>query len=614
MNPPRARGAVWMLTLGTLALALVQIARLPAERIWTTDDGNKYLLTRAVAAGAWAHPALPRPRGGVDVTSQWAAIRPPFALVRHGTLVSVFPPAFPILSAAAYRLVGPYGLYVLPLTGGLLTMLGAAALARQIGASPVLAAALSGPLSFALFYWTVLWEHTIAAAATVWAIVLLGRARETPSIREPLLAGLLLASGAWVRDENLVVFGAVVGACLLDPVLRRWVPTLGLSYLAAWLPFTIMRTVASGSPVGLYDPNSVRLGWPGLSALLVDVVSVLYTFLLSAHPRLWASLLLAAMVISAGLVLGLAPRWLPRWPGLGPAALVAIAGSSLLAVGMVLSGQAPALRLIPVSGLWVFAPWIALVAAIDWSHGADGADGPDASFPPSQDRAGHLRWLAEITGLTLLGLCAVLTTAGAQGIHWGPRHLSPVVPLLAVLAALGVRRLLSLTRTLAVPRGLIASRVSVALVLSAAFVVQLEGLWLQGRVARGMATFTSAARQPDAGPLVTHLWWYAQLTAPAYLDRDMYGITTRAEFEAWLVRFADAGGRRFEWATQELLDRIVDGLPVRQTGVRVVDAPGLRPLTHQIVTFELQSESEAPPSAWQRLRERVARQPSVAPR
>ena len=565
-----------MLTLGTLVLALVQIARLPAERIWTTDDGNKYLLTRSVAAGAWARPALPRPRSGLDVTSRWSAIRPPFAVVHHGSLVSVYPPAFPVLSAAAYRLLGPYGLYVLPLAGGLLTMLAAAALARQVGANPVLAAALAGPLSFAFFYWTVLWEHTISTAVTVWAIVLLGRAREIPSIREPLLAGLLLASGAWVRDENLVVFGAVVGACLLDRVLRRCVPTLGLAYLAGWLPVAVWRTIVSGSPVGLHDPNSLRLGWPGMSAFLVDVASLLHTFLLSAHPH---SLLLAAVVIGVGLVLGLAPRWLPRWPGLGPAALVAMAGSSLLVTGMVLSGQAPALRLIQVSGLWVFAPWIALVAVVGWEHGADGQG---ASFAPSRDRAGHLRWLAAITGLTLLGLCTVLTAAGAQGIHWGPRHLSPVMPLLAVLAALGVRRLLSLTRALAGPRWLIASRVSVALVLSAAFVIQLEGLWLQGRVARGMAAFTTAARQPDAGPLLTHLWWYAQLTAPVYLDRDMYGITTRPEFEAWLVRFADAGGRRFEWATQEPLDRMVDGLPVRQTGIRVVEAPGLRPLTHQM--------------------------------
>jgi hypothetical protein len=93
----------------------------------------------------------------------------------------------------------------------------------------------------------------------------------------------------------------------------------------------------------------------------------------------------------------------------------------------------------------------------------------------------------------------------------------------------------------------------------------------------------------------------------------MYGVRSRPEFEAWLVRFADAGGHRFEWATQESLDGLVGGLPVRQMGVRVVQARGLRPLTHQVVSFELRPESGPRDAAlaWRDLRERVARRAPV---
>ncbi|MBO7088826.1 MAG: hypothetical protein J6W70_02885, partial [Lentisphaeria bacterium] len=150
--------AAFLAVAGFLAL---QAVLLPDAPVWITDNGNKIIVTQAIA---------------LDGTS---ALKPPFGEkaffpgtfhfqnAPDGSVRSVLPDVFPCLQAPFYRAFGDRGWLVLPILGVLATMwfflatLEAAGYPGRLRTMLTALALVSAPF---LFYGGTVWEMTLGTA------------------------------------------------------------------------------------------------------------------------------------------------------------------------------------------------------------------------------------------------------------------------------------------------------------------------------------------------------------------------------------------------------------------------------------------------------------------
>ena len=174
-----------------------------------TDTGGKVATLRTMQATGSPQPAV----------DYWAqaydhdGLLHPLALTSHlgGEWVNVT--TLPMLYAGypLYVLGGLRAILLLPMLGGVLTALGARALARRLGGRGDLAFWAVGLLTPVVIYSLDFWEHTLGLAAMLGGVVVLldvvdGRA----SWRGALVGGALFGIAATMRTEALVYAAATV--------------------------------------------------------------------------------------------------------------------------------------------------------------------------------------------------------------------------------------------------------------------------------------------------------------------------------------------------------------------------------------------------------------------
>jgi len=126
----------------------------------------------------------------------------------------------PLASSVGYRVAGSFGALWLSFLAVPLGALAAAALSRQMGAaSGWLAFAVIGVASPLAFYGADQWEHGLAIAATLWALVLLRGAKSRPQV---LALGVLVGLCVVLRREVVFVLLALGVVELLNPSRRQW--------------------------------------------------------------------------------------------------------------------------------------------------------------------------------------------------------------------------------------------------------------------------------------------------------------------------------------------------------------------------------------------------------
>ncbi|MCA9727491.1 MAG: hypothetical protein KC729_07395 [Candidatus Eisenbacteria bacterium] len=570
-----------------LSLAGISVALHPPGCLWTVDGGNKLLLTRSVLAGHRWSPELPYPGRALDADLRWSPIAPPFGIAEDGALRSQYPPAFALLSAPFLGTLGERGLFLLPLAGGVLALLGAAWAARRCGGSPGLAVLLAGPGSALIFYSVSFWEHSLAAASLTWAIGwLLGPARD----RRPIVAGLLFAAAAIFRDELL----------LLLPVVLIWVwlgsrktsvVRIAIGFAIGWTPFALWQLLETGSIFGRHAWLNLRASaglhagatmhlWPMLRGWLEDRGQVIAS-LLVASPHS-PNLVIALVALAAGCLIVLAERMggrpsaghaeggtpgAPRGRGLSVmigagAGIIALATLAWIAV--LVDPRTPIHGPEVSGGLVMAVPWLVLVFSRSDSH--------------EGRRLGGL--LLGCVGLLVLAT-PIVTTAGA---HWGPRILVSLLPLLAVRASLVFERTVdpadrdpfrseaaaSASASTTGPRR--PSRTAVGVLAGAAVLLQLSGLYIHHRELDRIARMQDEVATMEE-PIVTTMWWYAQLMPRIYPARSIFLVRSRSDLEDWLLRYADSGGTSFTFASTTG-DALLASLPLRAGSAIAVDVPG----------------------------------------
>ena len=241
----------------TLLYLLLFAVLLPHDSIWISDEGNRILTTRTYAETGTAY--LPDSLSGLkQVPEEGLRAYPPpyFIQEKDGKWRSGYTAFFPWTSAFFYRAAGQFGLFLIPLAGGLLSILFTGLTARDIGLDSSKAALAMLLCAFAtpfLFYSGVFLETTTAAFFATLGLWLAVKA--AGSSKEQLLlfcCGLAVGTSTLFREEGFILTAAIILALAISGFSWKSLTAFSFGALLIILPLLIFNWCDSGSVFGMH--------------------------------------------------------------------------------------------------------------------------------------------------------------------------------------------------------------------------------------------------------------------------------------------------------------------------------------------------------------------------
>lgn len=513
------------LTLLALAYGTLALIVLPQTAFFCSDEGLKVIQAQSLIRQGWASIAIEYPGRLLDPAVQFFPIPEPVAFVRAGAVYFITPLLFSLLASLTYALTGYAGLYFIPIGGGLASLFLTYRLAR-ISLEPtkatltMLLLAIATPFSF---YCLVFWEHTLATALFLLALVLLVTSSSTTRMWRLLAGGICLGAMASVRTEGYV-FSLVVIAAWAG-TYRRW-PHLGLILLglgAALAPLWLSNQILYGTPLGPQVPLLATMaGDSGQYAWLVSRLLIAQNVVTQGSANKYVDFGSAAALFVVCTVLAI-PRLRRNRLAVG----VSLAAMALLGVVNVLGAEQFVMR-----GLIPTCPLVGLMLVYAWVRGKS---------ERSAERANE-----DFFVLTFLGSLVLITlsTPVDTGLHWGPRFLLPLLPLVALLTV----RLLTAGPDAAwqqSPRDRRVVRlVGVTLVLLSV-VIQVQGIRFLARKKIESAQLVTYFLDLPTRYVISEVDWFTSEAASLFYQRTFFYAADQAGYQDLVSRLYAQGADSF---------------------------------------------------------------------
>ncbi|MEI8120620.1 MAG: hypothetical protein WCI20_01105 [bacterium] len=527
---------IFRLALGVVGSVYISaLLTLHPSVFWSPDEGAKFiqmhsLLVRAdsphrIAYGAVAsdpsfafypsQPIYPKPLSPSGVHNHW-------------------PVLFPLVSLPFFWIFGAGGLYVLPVTCGLLAAAAAAFLARRLEPDSAIPAVLLAGLGTPLLFQSVLFlEHTLAGALGLGALLFGWIALRDGIRRRPgysvLTAACLVVLFA-LRDETLIFVAALACSGLLtSPAIRtRSILRAG----QALLPFLLLLALAKAAG-DAFGGSSRATDLIGNAMRALDGLK---------DPALWNRLPRHCLDVlinnPRNFGVPLTPAW--AWAGLAGLSLCALSGMAFpasrfrcwfLGASLIAMTSAAGLcledRYRAVHGLLLPMPCLVL-----------------AWLPTGFDGGQTRRSEAVLTILLPVFLVIYVVTTWVLrrpdgGPEWGLRYAMMAYLLAAVLGSVSVTRFAKASRGWRRPAG-----VGLAVLLFALSCgYGVRGIIETQVTKRDLQAFEREIR--DSGcPVVTDHWWLASALAPTFVSTPLFTLNSRGPIDLWL---AGAGAHASEF-------------------------------------------------------------------
>jgi hypothetical protein len=413
-----------------LFYAVLGFAVLAPESVYSGDIGVKFVQARALADHHFRSLDIPYRGEFLDPARAYFPLRPPFVMKTGGETQAIFPPASSVLQAVAVQFGGFRGMVALSLIAAAVVLIASCAMAPPpYRLATACAVGLAGPL---WFYAISGWEHAPAVAFSTAAFAV--------ALRSPLgwsacAAGLLLASGATLRDEVILlapglllivwyrqrgwrqiaaaIAGLMIPLLLAAAVEVWWFGRPAAAHLrhAVHLLQTALRVSDEPNPdVPVLEPMTPRQRY--------DTVAVYWTFGRGTDAQV------------AGFVLGLLAALFVRWRWRSSAGILLW----LAAFAVTTAGDVREVVTAPkwLAGLVRVSPFVVFSILPFAAAGAKKPDEAAAVRPPRDSWDGRaLPVLFALTALIYLVMAfAGVDTSGGKSL--GPRLLLPLLPLLCV--------------------------------------------------------------------------------------------------------------------------------------------------------------------------------------
>ena len=411
---------LFVLTFCVTALVyLVLAARLPMDSIWISDEGNRILSMQSYALNG--NKALPDPLAGISGIPPGVRAYPkPYFIQKDGKWRSAYQLLYPWLASWFYLLLGNFGVQLVAVLGGLLTVLFAGLLTRDLLADDSRACLVMGVCAFGtpvLFYSGTFLETTCASAAALAALYVYFHPGSGK--REPLrllLCGLLTGISILFREEGYVFAAGFGLAILLYAFSWKRAVLFGAGAALAVIPLLAYNYLDSGSVFGMHHAVYSGLSHAADSLVIHKMKDYSFYLFLLCLP-FWGQLnLYLPWLMLAGPAVPLIPK-----PGLRQAA-----ESFYLAAALACCGASLWCCLnTEHGGVFIFqslldhVPLFALILL--------------STVLLLRDPRREIRFLTVVV-LTGCFLPPMLLNHGQPGMFWGGRHFLNVVPVLVILS------------------------------------------------------------------------------------------------------------------------------------------------------------------------------------
>lgn len=465
---------------GIMGLTLLLWLALPKPSFWGIDSGIKWVGCQAFAQTGSI--SLPYQGASFDPEGKFRPYPMPFSIVKEEKLIPAFPPLFMVLGGIFNYLLGKAGAFILPLLGGWLLVLGCRFLWARFrpereGSLFLVMVALGSPL---LFYTLELWEHVWAAALLVFSTAFTSSPHRIPRNQrhqEIVWGGILLSLATGFRAEAFV--WGVVTIFLWGYSGHSW-RSLGIYLMGiagGLIPILLVNYWQGGSPFPLHlATNYEQLSPDSFFAMIKTRLQNLYDLLLEGFPNNLISLL--GIVPLLGVILWSGWRHEEGWY---------------------------IWLLLLVGGVWLYYIVLALreinLAAYTQYMGGLLWVMPFATLgllPLRGERRRFWRLMWYGTFLAILLAAALAPRSG--GIHWGPRLITPFIPLGTILAT---------TRAQRWWRRYPSTRPVIVLLIVISLLNQAVGYGAQMSQHRFNKELNRWAVMTGSRPIITRIWWLA---------------------------------------------------------------------------------------------------------
>jgi hypothetical protein len=440
-SKPPLRAVRWLAALAALPVLVAVGWSCSFPGCLSVDEMTYLLSARSLADGfgveVWnGYEEFPSPE-----------LAPGWLKVVDGRLVSQYPDFFLFLALPAFRALGFRGLFlvnVLAFAGVLALTWGVAR--RLFGiTTALLALGLLGLSTFSFEYAVAAWPHMTSALFVVAALALVERASSGASSRSSVFAalgaGLLIGFGIGIRLDVAFV-GAALGAplLLLRPVRLREAAALAVGALPALLPLAVLngRKFGIASPFTYGPSYGIATGiGPHLPVAAAGLAAFVALFVVTRRPPA-GDASRRRIVIGAALVLVLGAL---VTPALRAALDQLTRGFWELVVDLrirPLHRVEPALLRGPDGGFVYFGslkkallqscPWLVLAGL------------PIVAALRREESRRAVLFLAAAPA-ALVGIYSYFAWDG--GLALNQRYFVPALPMLAILAAHGLRSLVA---------------------------------------------------------------------------------------------------------------------------------------------------------------------------
>ena len=523
----------WAVPVLVIVLAyLATILLLPREGFWINDNGCKFIQMEGMIRTHYTDFSIPWLGHSIDPMYDFRPLGDPFGHVVEGKLYASFSITFALISSLPYRLFGNWGLYLLPMLGGLLTLPAVWRLSGMLAGSRIgrplalIVVALGTPV---WFYSATFWEHTPALCLAIWGIVFTLRFWIEGGKRWLLLGAILCGLAIYLRDD-LYLLGGTLAALLIVRRGMTWrAPALFVAgLLLSVIPIWCFQWLVLGDPLGFHVTAHSPLEG-GVLRYLADRWTVLRDLLLDSHATPVLS-----FAVGAPYVLLLLTR--PKLPASGFRRAVPIlawlaAAGGLIVLAGHLTSDSPIRWLQSANGLFAVSP-ILILALVSEARSIESGSDPRATIREEEVR----RLLQHVIVLFALAYVALAPAVHVGGIHWGSRLLLPIYPLLAVLAASTVGYWWDASR----PRraGAVAP---IALCLALSFATQGYSIHLLHERKSFSAELNDAVAKRPESTVVAIGWFLPQELARSFYTKTIFLPRSSRGFEDLLDRLGRAG-------------------------------------------------------------------------
>jgi hypothetical protein len=410
---PAAKAALWS-GLGIAALYLIVLLLIPHNGFWTLDNGLKYLAIRSQIPDPFQSLNISIPDRQIDPWNEATPLIPPFIHREDGRIIPVFPPIFIALCSLLWSLAGEWTLLWIPWIAALGVLLiccrGFSSDQQQSSITILTLMTVASPL---LFYALTLWEHTLAMLCVIGGVALTMGDRESSSLWRWFFAGILLGLSGIFRLEGWIV------ALSWTIVTFRYRNRVQWTLLVVGLVLTAGFWVASnfwwtGSLLPLQFMENLKTygasgGHSGITGWMISRGGTAANLLFSANPNVSITILL-----NAALIVGIAVLLISRRPTITKIGVGVVMGAYLAFLVLEWRLAHPVASTLFTGGLLWCCPWVIFAIPI---------------MRPSP--AVRRLLIASLLSIVII----ILITPISHGIHFGPRILLTVIPLLAVAVA-----------------------------------------------------------------------------------------------------------------------------------------------------------------------------------